>query len=152
MPRHTYLVTPASAQAQSARIRHDMYALTCSTHITRRTRPGDAPAQASESSETAEPTQTSSNTVFQIVCFPHSNTAFPIAPHSPQPDRSECPVSRWRKRGRPSAATVSHEDSPGNALSKSTTRAVHVQFAEFCLTTITEIQTSLVSLVIFPLW
>lgn len=53
-----------------------------------------------------------------------------------RPDRSECPVSRWRERGRPSAATVPHEDSPGNALSKSATRAVHVQFAEFCLTTI----------------
>lgn len=56
-----------------------------------------------------------------------------------RPDRSKCPVSRWRERGRPSAATVPHEDSPGNALSKSTTRAVHVQFAEFCLTTITAI-------------
>lgn len=56
-----------------------------------------------------------------------------------RPDRSECPVSRWWKRGRPSAATVPHEESPGNAPSKSTTRAVHVQFAEFCLTTITAI-------------
>ena len=56
-----------------------------------------------------------------------------------RPDRSECPVSRWRERGRPSAATAPYEDSPGNALSKSTTRAVHVQFAEFCLTTITTI-------------
>lgn len=56
-----------------------------------------------------------------------------------RPDRSECPVSRWWKRGRPSAATVPHGNSPDNALSKSTPRAVHVQFAEFCLTTITAI-------------